>query len=266
MSTHFPYGVGVEPCAPAGGRRYPPRKRLLCAWSWLGRGTKRPPPCRAPRGRGLKCCPRPPPTEGADDLQVVGAVGGGVGESLEILGGRAAGGARPEESYMCQPSGHTDSCISGRAGGGRFQESGKEVQSQEWGGVKMSIFPPSLLRGRRPRPHQRPRPQRVGAASPDWASQAPPHRKAAFRVWDRGAAGGTTPTPERGPCLCLRPHLRLFSPSRSQAKARSGKLHTSFSRGNQVASPPSAGKVLQASDVSDAGRRPHCLGFLIGWL
>lgn len=92
-------------------------------------------------------------------------------------GGR---GARPEESYTCQPSGHTDSCISGRAGGARFQESGKEVQSQEWGGVKMSIFPLSLLRGRRPRPHQRPRPQSVGAASPDLGSQAPPAQEGCF--------------------------------------------------------------------------------------
>lgn len=62
------------------------------------------------------------------------------------------------------------------AGGARFQESGKEVQSQE-GGVKMSIFPLSLLRGRRPRPHQRPRPQSVGVGQPlkpDLGSQAPP--------------------------------------------------------------------------------------------
>lgn len=63
VSTHFPYGVGVEPCAPAGGRRYPPRKRLLCAWSWLGRGTMRPPPCRAPRGAGPQVL-SPPPSHG----------------------------------------------------------------------------------------------------------------------------------------------------------------------------------------------------------
>lgn len=62
--------------------------------------------------------------------------------------------------------------------------------------------------------------------------------------------------------------LEMSSLSRSyslQSKGQVRKITDSFfPPANEVAC--FAGKVLQAHDVSDAGRRPHCLGCLIGGL
>lgn len=162
VSAHFPYGVGVEPCAPARAQRYPPRKRPLCAWSRLGRGTKGPRPWRGPQGAGPQVLSPPPSHGGGDDCRWRAPSGEGRepgrGWGSHWRPRRDGRRGRPEDSYTWQPSGLTDNCISGGAGGARFQESGKGVQSQELGGAKMSIFPPSPLRRRRPRPHKRPRP------------------------------------------------------------------------------------------------------------
>lgn len=117
----------------------------------------------------------------------------------------------------------------------------------------MSIFPLSLLRGRRPRPCPKgPRPQSVGQPRPIWGARHRPHRKAKLAAWDRGAAGGTTPTPERD-LVCVSGPICVSSPLQISSKGQVRKITYFFSPVNCCLGPPSAGKVLQASDVSDAG-------------
>ena len=116
----------------------------------------------APQGAGPQVLSPPPSHGGGDDCRWWAPSGEGRepgrGWGSHWRPRRDGRRRRPEDSYTWQPSGLTDNCISGGAGGARFQESGKGVQSQELGGAKMSIFPPSPLRRRRPRPHKRPRP------------------------------------------------------------------------------------------------------------
>lgn len=185
VSAHFPYGVEVEPCAPAGARRYPPRKRLLCAWSRLGRGTKGPPPWRAPRGAGPQVLSPPPSHGGADDLQVVGAVGGGEGTRPGgggVTGDPEGRGARPEASYTWQPSGHTDNCISGGAGGARFRRAGKRFSLKSWAELRCPSSHPPCLRPTTQAPPATPAPKRGGSLARLGEPGIPRTQQAAFCI------------------------------------------------------------------------------------
>lgn len=254
-----PCGIGEVRAAPtpplASGRKRPGR----CVVPGLGSaGRRKDPELRAPSGQGLKSraggageLSLPPRGVGRGGLQEVGNVQGGQG-------GRGRWRFRPGQNESCklQPASRGETALVGRQvvscqreGGGIPSRSRKDFD------VHLPTLPAPSFGTCQPRPQSPGQPPRLHST---WFGES------------GTSALPTLPTPQ-GPhtgWTLFALFLEMSSLSRSysfQSKGQVRKITDSFfPPANEVAC--FAGKVLQAHDVSDAGRRPHCLGCLIGGL
>ena len=152
-----------------------------------------------PGGRGLKCCPRPPPTgermicrwwapsgEGREP-------GPGVGEPLETLRVRGRGQRRLTRGN--HPDTRTIALAVGQVAPG-FRRAGKRFSLKSWAELRCPSSHPPCLRPTTQAPSATPAPKRGGSLARLGEPGIPRTQQAAFCIWDvyidrcpRGAPG-----------------------------------------------------------------------------